>query len=161
MGFKPKDVKYRQERKQNTNMSGRQGWPLRQAWGNQSNLHPPGLEWEFPNFSIMGWDTALGPAAAEPGRVGKPQASLSLRRHLKPCKGDAQHSVRINLSWICNTSRVPAWLHFPFVAQVTHGRKPCGHLWRAGAELQTPPEPHRELGWMGKWSIWDQWMKSI
>lgn len=139
MGFKPKDVKYGEERQQNTNVSGRQGWPLRQAWGNGSNLLLPGLEWEFLNFSTMGWDAALGPAAAEPGWVGKPQTSLSLEALPQSLQRGRSGSLREKL--ICHELVTPArCLHgciSPHVAQVTRGRKPCSHPWTASVELHT------------------------
>lgn len=98
--------------KENINVSERQERPLRQVWGNQSNFHPPGLEWKFPNFSSMGWDIASDlPLLSQ---AGWGSHGLHPNCGLHVWKEETQQSVRrINLSWVCNTSQVPAWLQFP------------------------------------------------
>lgn len=136
--------------KENINVSERQEGPLRQVWGNQSNFHPPGLEWKFPNFSSMGWDIASDlPLLSQ---AGWGSHGLHSNCGLHVWKEETQQSVRrINLSWVCNTSQVPAWLHSP--------PRCTGHPWKK--TLQSPVDkkhrvcklvsllPTRVIEWVG------------
>lgn len=165
MGFKITHTKYRQER-QKTNMSESQGWPMRHGWGYQSNLHPPGPEWEFPNFSSTGWDKALGPGTASTGWGRHQELHPPCKCCLQSCKGETQQPVRkTDLPLICYSSQVPVWLHFLLCGTGhTQGetvRSPmdskCG---AAGLSAGFPLESQGESGQMGRCRLCGQWMRT-
>lgn len=124
-------------------MSESQGWPMRHDWGYQSNLHPPGPEWEFPNFSSMGWDKALGPGTASTGWGRHQELHPPCKCCLQSCKGETQQPVRkTDLPLICYSSQVPVWLHFLLCGTgptrgncaVTHGQQ----MWSCRLECWFP-----------------------
>lgn len=154
MGFKLTHIKYRQER-QKTNVSERQRWPVRQAWGYQSKssiLHDQ--SGNFPTSPAWAgtkhWDLAL------PRQAGGDSRSFSLPGRV------ASNPTRIDpavceKNWlVINVLQQPGSCApvFSPVWHRSHMGKLCSHLWTPNVELQAHVLPshwdHRES--RGRWA---------